>query len=375
MTEDQPVLEGVSHEDDWLTVRWRGGQQSCFPAIWLRDNIPSGRHTPHGQRLFDIAQLPERITLSAAQRTAAGDVAVTFDPEGIDDVFDAAWLHSYRLEPGARDARRARPTHWSGRRQEALEFLDYSRVSNGAAELSAWLCAVRDYGFGLLNNVPTTPGAVLEVVRLFGFVRETNYGRLFDVNIKRDAANLADTSMMIGAHTDNPYRDPVPGLQLLHCLESDVEGGESVLVDGFYAAERLRRAAPRAFDLLAEYPVMFRYTEPGSVDLRGEGPLIETNSRGEVVAVRYNSRSAAPFDMPLDVLSAFYDGYRHFGRLLADPMAQVSFKLGPGDLMMFDNRRVLHARKGFVGSRRHLQGCYADKDGLYSTLRILEGGR
>ena len=367
-----PLVEGVSHDSDWLTVRWRGGQQDRFPAIWLRDNIPSGRHTPEGQRLFDIAQLPDHITLSAATVTAADGVAVTFDPEGIVDTFEAAWLQRHSLDPDARRARRAHPILWSGERQEQMEFVDYAGVTNGAAELTAWLSTVRDYGFGLLRNVPTVPGTVLEVVRLFGFVRETSYGRLFDVIIKPDAANLAYTSVTVGAHTDNPYRDPVPGLQLLHCLMSEVEGGESVLVDGFQAAQRLRCAAPHQFELLREHPVGFRYTDPGSVDLRSEGPLIETNTAGELVAVRYNNRSAAPLDMPVDVLPAFYDGYRHFGRLLEDPVAQVSFKLGPGDLVMFDNQRVLHARKGFAGNKRHLQGCYADKDGLYSALRILE---
>ena len=171
-----PLVEGVSHDSDWLTVRWRGGQQDRFPAIWLRDNIPSGRHTPEGQRLFDIAQLPDHITLSAATVTAADGVAVTFDPEGIVDTFEAAWLQRHSLDPDARRARRAHPILWSGERQEQMEFVDYAGVTNGAAELTAWLSTVRDYGFGLLRNVPTVPGTVLEVVRLFGFVRETSYG-------------------------------------------------------------------------------------------------------------------------------------------------------------------------------------------------------
>ena len=52
------------------------------------------------------------------------------------------------------------------------------------------------------------------VVDLFGYVRETNYGRVFDVKIEPDPANLAFTSRRIGMHTDNPYRDPGPGDRL-----------------------------------------------------------------------------------------------------------------------------------------------------------------
>ena len=42
---------------------------------------------------------------------------------------------------------------------------------------------------------------------------------------------------------------------------------------------------------------------------------------------------------------------------------------------VFDNTRVLHARTAFSMSPRptgrHLQGCYADLDGLASTLAVL----
>ena len=52
---------------------------------------------------------------------------------------------------------------------------------------------------------------------------------------------------------------------------------------------------------------------------------------------------------------------------------QVSFKLQPGELILFDNTRVLHARTAFSASgSRHLQGAYSDLDGLYSCLNRLE---
>jgi hypothetical protein len=62
------------------------------------------------------------------------------------------------------------------------------------------------------------------VIELFGCVRETNYGRLFDVVSVENPSNLAYTGLALGSHTDNPYRDPVPQLQLLHCLEGGGRG-------------------------------------------------------------------------------------------------------------------------------------------------------
>ncbi len=231
---------------------------------------------------------------------------------------------------------------------------------------------MRDSGFALLTGVPAEPGMVCRVAELFGHVRETNYGRLFDVVAREAPDNLAFSGLGLGLHTDNPYREPVPGLQLLHCLESEAEGGESLVCDGFAVAERLRREAPDDFALLARCPVPFRYVAEG-VDLRAARPLIQTDPEGAVVGVCYNNRSAAPLDLPAEVVPAFYRAYRRFGRMLNDPSMVARFRLGPGDLFVVDNRRVLHGRKGFAGGRRHLQGCYADMDGLLSTLRVLEG--
>jgi len=231
----------------------------------------------------------------------------------------------------------------------------------------------RDLGFALLRGVPTVPGTVIEVVGLFGFVRETNYGRLFDVIAVEEPKNLAFTPLTLGNHTDNPYRDPVPQLQLLHCLAAAVEGGESVVVDGFAVAERLRRAAPEDFAVLTRTPVAFRYVERGAVDLRHTAPLIECDVEGRVRTVRYNNRSVAPLDIAAEDVPAFYQAYRSLGRLLHDPSQTVGFRLGPGDLFIVDNRRVLHGRRGYAGGRRHLQGCYADADSLMSKLRVLSG--
>ena len=52
---------------------------------------------------------------------------------------------------------------------------------------------------------------------------------------------------------------------------------------------------------------------------------------------------------------------------------RIQFKLDPGDLFIVDNLRVLHGRIGYAatGGERHLQGCYADRDGLRSTLAVL----
>ena len=212
---------------------------------------------------------------------------------------------------------------------------------------------------------------MMEVVKLFGYVRETNYGPLFDVRSVVNPNNLAYTGLTLGGHTDNPYRDPTPTLQLLHCLSSSTDGGDNTLVDGFQVAERLRASDPAAFALLSHNPVRFQFQDEGA-ELSAEFPLIGLDARGAIAAIHYNSRSPAPFEMDEAMVEPFYAAYRAFIGLVNSPALQIQFKLAPGDLFIVDNQRVLHGRTGFsAAGQRHLQGCYADRDGLRSRLAVL----
>ncbi len=204
-------------------------------------------------------------------------------------------------------------------------------------------------------------------------MRETNYGRLFDVRSQVNPVNLAYTGLGLQAHTDNPYRDPAPTLQVLACLENSAEGGDSVVVDGFAAALRLETETPSHFALLTRYNAHFDYSGSHGVRLQARRPMIELGPDGQLRHIRFNSRSIAPpTDVPFDLMPAYYAAYRRFSEIIDDPAMAVSFKLAPGEAFIVDNTRVLHARSGFSGAgTRWLQGCYADKDGLLSTLAAL----
>lgn len=369
-----PAIADLACDEQWLSLRWSDGRASRFPAIWLRDNLPAGRHAPEGQRTFDIAAVPAHIELSDALLTPDGRLAVTFEPEGLTAVFEPQWLRAY--DPSvARTERRRAPTLWDAGLQQRLPEQPWAEAADGGAGLLRFLRNLDGLGLAILRGGPTEPESLFEVVSWFGHVRETNYGRLFDVVAQEAPKNLAYTGLALGLHTDNPYREPVPGLQLLHCLEAGAEGGESLAVDGFAVAERLRAEAPEDFALLARHWVPFRYVDrEAGVDIATRAPLLELDDEGSLVGLRYNNRSAAPFDLPPEVLPDYYRAYRRFGRLLHEAEARVAFRLAPGDLFVVDNRRVLHGRGGF-GGRRRLQGCYAERDGLRSRLAVLEDGR
>ncbi len=92
------------------------------------------------------------------------------------------------------------------------------------------------------------------------------------------------------------------------------------------------------------------------------------------MAVHYNSRSIAPLRLPVVECRVFYAAYRRFGELLRERAFQLTTRLEAGDLVLFDNQRILHGRTGFASARhpRHLRGCYLTRDSVFSQAALLQ---
>ena len=354
-----------------------GGHTARFHAIWLRDNAwDEGTRAPgNGQRLIALRDIPADTTLSDL-RVEADTLHITFAPENQTIAYSVTWLmnHAYdksndvssgwisdEIEP------------WRAGLDMQIPTDDFTQLTTDQNALAGWLGGVARFGFGKITGGPIEEGALFKVAGLFGFVRETNYGRHFEVRTEVNPTNLAYTGLGLQAHTDNPYRDPVPTVQILYCLENSAKGGENMVVDGFACALRLRDEWPAAFDLLSKYCARFEYSGDDGVCLRARRPMIELAPDGELVGVRFNNRSAAAItDVPYEDMEAYYAAYRRLGEIIDDPAMEVTFKLSPGECFIVNNTRVLHARKGYSGEgSRWLQGCYADMDGLRSTHAAL----
>ncbi len=363
----------IDQSQDFLTLTTSNGPRR-FHAIWLRDNAQdeTTRSTANGQRLITLRDVAPDTQIAAAEVTPDGHLSVTFTPEGQSISYEIPWL-----EANAYDQRTQETRGWLSHQTEIWDALlasdvpsgDFDALRKGRAALRDWLGNIVRYGFAKVVNAPVKPGALFEIVDLFGYVRETNYGRLFDVRTEVNPTNLAYTGLGLQAHTDNPYRDPVPTVQVLHCLESSAAGGENMVVDGFAAAMRLKAETPDWFDLLAAHCARFEYAGEAAVCLSSRRPMIELAPDGELIAVRFNNRSCAALtDVPFEKMQSYYAAYRRLGEIIDDTAMEVTFRLEPGEAFVVDNTRVLHARKGYSGEgTRWLQGCYADKDGLRST--------
>jgi gamma-butyrobetaine hydroxylase len=358
-----------------LTIDWEDGQQSLLAAIWLRDHcqMPESQDPVSGQRLLNITDFPLDLTITNASHTD-DSLIIDFAPEHRSE-FSIDWLikNCYCINSPADDRSESSKSLWQKSSFEAdipkHNYPDFCALPEAKI---ATLQSVKDYGFSILSAVPCNEGEILSVISKFGFVRNTNYGPLFEVRTTVDANNLAFTNLGLGCHLDNPYRDPVPGIQLLHCLQSSTAGGESILQDGFMAANLLREENPQHFDTLSQQWINYRF-QGAETDLESRVPMLEVNDKKEIVKVRYNNRSIATLKLPPNKVTAFYAAYRHYAEILERKELQITFKLAPGELMLFDNTRVMHARTAFSDAgTRHLQGAYSDLDSLYSTLSVLK---
>ena len=363
--------------DGQILTLTNGKDTARFHAIWLRDNAwDSATRAPgNGQRLITMGDIPKNVKINAAHMEK-GVLTLGFSPENRMIEYDVPWLMENRYDRGSPQETGWLPQStvpWDATLAPNLPEADFETVKTDPDALHSWLSDVARYGFGKLNGGPVTDLALMQVVDLFGYVRETNYGRHFEVRTEVNPTNLAYTGLGLQAHTDNPYRDPVPTIQVLYCLESSAAGGENMVVDGFASAQRLRDERPDYFDVLSRYCARFEYAGDTTVALRTRRPMIELAPDGELIGIRFNNRSAAAItDVPFDQMETYYAAYRRLGEIIDDPMMEVTFRLNPGESFVVDNTRVLHARKAYSGAgTRWLQGCYADKDGLLSKLATL----
>jgi gamma-butyrobetaine hydroxylase len=355
------------------------GSTLRYHSIWLRDNAldPKTRDVKNGQRLITLLDIPINTYIESATLDETGkNIFLTFLPEKKKISFSAGWLEAHVY-----DAKRSNIKGWIASdlkkwgkdMSKHIPNLDYKSAKFDKTLLLQWLKSLYHYGFAKMTGGKIESGALIQIADLLGYVRETNYGKWFEVRSEINAINLAYTNLGLQAHTDNPYRDPVPTIQILYCLENSASGGDSTVVDGFNAAVRLKNENPDFFNLLSIYCARFEYKGDKGVYLQSRRPIIELSPDGELIAIRFNNRSAAPItDVPYDDMENYYKAYRAFSDIINDPALAVNFKLNPGECFIVDNTRVLHARTAYsgVGTRR-LQGCYVDKDGLLSKISTM----
>ena len=360
------LLREASAGDEAVALIWDDGERAGFPLIWLRDHCPclECRHPQTRERLT----VPlEEATLRPEASLEAGHLRLAW-ADGHVSQFAAGWLYQRRPEAPAQSPLPARRVWRDAFTPVRVRHADFFTPAGE----SAWLEALLRDGLVLLEGGPLVDEEVSRIAECIGPQRPTNFGARFDVRSKPNPNNAAYTAIGLALHTDLPnWRQP-PDIQLLYCLENAAEGGESLFADGFQVAEALREQAPEDFRLLSEIAIDFRFQDE-TQDIATRAPVIECDANGRVVEIRFNNWIRDALRLPAEQMAPWYRAYRHFWTLLHSPRYQLEFALAPGEMVAFDNRRVLHGRRAFDPSTgaRHLQGTYLDRDMLESRLRVL----
>jgi gamma-butyrobetaine dioxygenase len=371
------AVVGADNAARWVEVTWDDGSCARFHHVWLRDNCPCPEcvHQVTREQTFELISIPADNPAAAATARPDGSLEVVWSVDQHRSTYHSGWLRAHRYDGGepGRDGYR---TVWDAATPGLPPTFDGPAVLNDDGALLEWLVALRAFGVSRLRDVPRDVDAVGRVASRVGIVRETNFGVLWDVRSEPDPITNANTALSLPPHVDLATREYQPGLQFLHCLENTAVGGQGVYLDGFRVAEILRDEHPDDFRVLTTVP--WRWANRSKVsDYRWSSPPIVVDRAGVVTEVRVGNWLRAPLQAEFDEVEAAYAAYRTLFELTYRPELAVRISFAPGDLLAFDNRRILHGRDAYGegGGSRFLRGCYCERDELYSRIRILERAR
>ena len=236
-----------------------GSVKKEIHPFWLRERVDGEEFLDKGtqQRLFDPTTLSSEISINTATINKQF-LEIDFN-DGIKSKLN---IDKLALEFSNEDTviRSIPKIKWNSTLENIKDF-EYQDGFFDSKEMYDLLVSFYKYGFVIIKNIPTEDNFIVKFANSIGSVRRTNFGEYFDVKSKPDPNDLAYTSLELSPHTDNPYRNPVPCIQLLHCIVSEVTGGLSTLVDGFTVTEDLKKENSDFYKILSEVKVRFKFID------------------------------------------------------------------------------------------------------------------
>lgn len=370
-----------------------------FNAVFLRDSCTCPRCVdPHSrQKLFQTCDIPPHIeaTPRIVEDAAHGRV---LELEWHSDI--EGYGSDHRTRHSLDWLRRALNTEVDlrgGVRHDDRVLWDRDTITanNKWVDCSDWMKAddvlfdslthLNRYGLLFLRNVPESEQSVVDIASRIGTLKDTFYGRTWDVRSKPKAENIAYTPQFLGLHMDLLYTSNPPHLQLLHSLRARTPGGESFFSDSFHAAKKLHDASQTHFKTLCNFPVTYHYHHPThhyhytrpTIELYPYPKYSEPTNLA-LHRVNWSPPFQGPFEARIGTSSPALRNYlaasHAYEKLLSADENLFEYRLNEGECVIFDNRRVLHARRAFDATKgeRWLKGAYVDDDVFFSKLRVLE---
>ncbi|KAL5008159.1 hypothetical protein ScPMuIL_013740 [Solemya velum] len=372
---DVEVLE----EGRIVLLSGEDGLRDRFHSIWLRHNCQSvkSKQQYSGQKIIDVSKVDPDIRIKEIINTDTDTIKIRWQTEQhITEIpVDLLVENSYSQSTLDQQSESAKGRLYS---QEDVPRMAYWELLEGEMGFTRWLEMINEHGLCVLEGVPTEDGMVAEVGERIGPVPLTIYGKVFDVVSTVKPINVAYSDAELHLHQDLVYYESPPGLQLLHCVRFDdcVDGGNSTFLDVFHTAEEFRKKSPKHFEVLTQIPATFQkihYERESAVHMVYQRPHIVLNHNHEIVGVNWAPAFEGPLKVKTELVEEYYKAYHLFAKAILESSNLKQTRLAAGDLVTFNNRRMLHGRKSFKlnGGVRHLQGCYINIDEYKSRVNYL----
>jgi gamma-butyrobetaine dioxygenase len=370
-------ISKVSKDGSSIDVVWNDGEKSNFNYLWLRDNCPTAHDKDSRHRMFNILEVSTRIKAKNCQINDDGKLVIEWSEGNHTSYFDPKWLRENCYTLKNKQKYNSPYKLWNSSLQKNLSSIsiEHDEIISSDEGLIKWLEILHYKGIAIVKNTPIEKESAFPALNRISHTRETFFKTPFEVINIPKPNNSAYTAHALRNHMDLPWFETPPGYQFLHCLINSAEGGDSSAVDGFAVADYLRKNEKEIFDILVNIPFKFKDKDYTQKSIRGyHAPAITLTKDNDYNDIRFSVATMDVLDCNPDLMEKVYKAHHRFGNLLHDDKFQIKFRLKPGDIFSFNNRRVLHGRTAFNpnSGHRHLQGYYIDRDEIIGRLNYLK---
>ena len=370
------AIKKITLSSTAVSIIWEDNKKSLFHFLWLRDNCPTSFHPDTRMRIFNILSVSKDIHPMQIKKEK-NRLIIHWSENNHISKYDLKWLRNHCYTNKNSQSTVSKNIFWKNNLKSKLSLISfkYEKIIKYEKNFIKWLELLASYGVTIIKPSPTTTNSGFKILKKLGTYRETFFGTPFEVVNITKPNNQAYTSDALSNHTDLPYYEYVPGYQFLHCLENSAKGGNSTIVDGFSVANYLKKNEKEIFDILTNTEVKFKDNDYTQKSLRiFYSPIIKLNLQKNFDEIRINLGAMATLDIKSNKMKRFYEAYHFFYSLLRNKKYLIEFRLTKGDMLCFDNRRVLHGRTSYNphSGNRHLQGYYIEREEVNSKLNYLK---
>ena len=361
------MIKNIKILPDKLKVFFENNTEDNFLNIWLRDHAKDEKSwdARSNQRKIYTAKLDPKLHIKEAKLKDNGN---SIDILWSDLNKPIKYSSSFFSENSKFfKKKKSNIQIWDRTGIKNDIYVDFNDVIS-AKGFKIFLSILYKFGFAVIQNCKTEMSSVEKIAKGIGYVRESIFGGLWSFESNQNMADSAYTQDELRPHTDSTYSNDAPGLQLLLCCHYKANGGDSIMVDGFKIAQKFKDERKDLFDILSNIEVTGQYIGDG-VFLEAKRPVFRLNSNKELIQVSFNNYDRAAFRLEDEQTLRFYEAIREFDLIANDQKYQWRHILKPGELLIFNNWRILHGRGSFKGERK-MSGCYINKEDFDSSCRM-----